>query len=119
MDFVTLEPGLVQQLLYLRARVQEHVTTSGSESHPADRRAPRPVSRKRENRFVGRQLAHLFQHRYRIADVIEEPNAKADVKLFPALISQQVGLYKLANVTQVLLLARFLAQPDHHFSDVD
>src|SRR5215216_1813575 len=118
-NFVTLEAGLVHQLLDLRARVKVDVAASRVQSHFSHGRTPRPESRKRHDRFVFRKLSHLFQHGQRIADVIEQSDTEADVKLLLPLVGQQVGLLKLTNLVEVLFLARLFAQSDHHFRDVD
>src|SRR4051794_24335659 len=118
-NFVSLVTGLVHQLFNPRARVEEDVAATRVQSHFAHRRAPRPEPRKRKDHFVARHLPHLLQHGQRIADVIEEPDTEADVKLLVAFVFEEVRLLKLADVVEILFPARFLAQTNHHFRDVD
>src|SRR5215213_1056317 len=95
MNFVTLEAGLVHQLFDLRLRVEVDVAASRVQSHFPHWRTPRPEARKRHDRLVFGKLSHLRNHGQRIADVIEESDTKADVKLLFAFVGQQVRLLKL------------------------
>ena len=54
-----------------------------------------------------------------VADVIEEPDAKADVKFRFGFVIQKICLQKRTLLGQTLALARLLTKTNHHFRNVD
>src|SRR6185369_467274 len=97
-DFLAAETGGAQQLLNAGFAVEVNVTTLASKSYFSDRSPPSPESGESQDRFVSADFSHTFQHRQRIADVVKQADAEANVKRRIRFVVEEISLDKSTSV---------------------
>ena len=116
---MTAKAGVAHQAVDLCLAVKVNVAAFHREPHFSHRRAPRPQSGKSHDGFVRTHFSHPLQHWKRVADVVEQTDAKTDVKLGFRCVVEQIGLQEGAAIAEVLAVGGLFTQPDHHFGNVD
>ena len=117
-DLLPAETRCAQQLLNVGFAVEVNVTALTSKSYFSDWSPPGPESGKSQNRFVSADFSHPFQHRKRIANVVEQSDAKANVKRRIRFVVEEISLNERTSVRKVFLLGRLATQIDHYFGNV-